>query len=169
MLLGLDIGTTHLKAGLFDLNGRLQALATRSNPSLPAPSGSAFGERYYDPHALWQSVLGLLSEIGQQARSAGLPPAQVVGIASMAETGLLLERRSGAPRTPLLPWFDPAATPQAERLKARPDLAERVCIGGLRPSFKCALAKLLWLQERQPSHSWMGRSGWALPTWCFTA
>jgi xylulokinase len=144
MLLGLDIGTTHLKAGLFDEDGALRACLVRPNQRRRSPEGWEF----YDPDELWQTLLVLLGDLARQAQTLHLEPARAVGIASMAETGLLLDRRGGTPRAPLLPWFDPAATPQAEALKQRPDLEARFYVCGLRPSFKCAVAKLLWLQQR---------------------
>jgi xylulokinase len=74
-----------------------------------------------------------------------------VGIASMAETGLLVDQRTGKPRTPLLPWFDRVANPQADYLAVHADHQARFLKSGIRPTYKCSLAKLLWLKERNPA------------------
>jgi xylulokinase len=74
-----------------------------------------------------------------------------VGVASMAETGLLLDRRTGTARTPMLPWFDRRPTAYAAQIAQAGDRYERFCATGQYPSFKSTLAKLLWLRERDHS------------------
>jgi len=56
----------------------------------------------YDPQALWGNVVAVIREATQQ-----VPTRQIIGIgiASMAETGMLVDRKSGAPRTEMLPWL----------------------------------------------------------------
>jgi len=140
-LLGIDVGTTHCKAGLFDQQGQMVKVASRLSQSLK----SSKGYYYYNPEELWASLATATREAIQ-----GIPPGQIaaVGIASMAETGMLVDRLSGAPRTDLIPWFDSSATPQAEILRQADDLVERFCRAGIRPNFKCSLAKILWLREQ---------------------
>src|SRR5690242_12913864 len=104
MLLGLDLGTTHCKAGLFALDGRLIRLAARPTGAQRAPAGYAF----YDPEDLFSRVAAVVREV-----IADETDIAAVGIASMAETGLLVERGTGRALTPLLPWFDQSAAPQA--------------------------------------------------------
>ncbi len=144
-LLSLDLGTTHCKAALFTEQGKILAFASRPNPT----HLSGHGFEIYDPQELWKSVTSLSGEV-----LAGFPPSspvQAIGIASMAETGLLVDAHSGAELTPLFPWFEPSATPQAEQLNSRPDAAERFYRCGVRPSFKCSLARLMWLREQDPT------------------
>lgn len=140
-LLGIDVGTTHCKAGIFDQVGQLVRVTSRPTQSLKSPKGFF----YYDPQELWINILAVIRETIQQ-----IPAGQIaaVGIASMAETGMLVDRLSGAPRTDLIPWFDSAATPQAETLRKADDLLERFCRAGIRPNFKCSLAKVLWLRDQ---------------------
>lgn len=140
-LLSLDIGTTHCKAGLFDQHGRMERHISHPTPLQRADSGFA----YYDPEDLWSLCVRLLSQI-----QAGVKPGSIlaVGLTGMAETGLLIEPTTGNPRSPLIPWFEPAPTPQVERLKAAGDPFERFCRSGLRPSFKSGLAKILWLRDQ---------------------
>ena len=141
-LLGIDVGTTHCKAGLFRLDGDPISVSSRPTPLRRSPEGNAF----YDPQELWATVAAAIREVGEGCGQGGTISA--IGIASMAETGLLVDRKSGAPRSPLIPWFDPAATPQAELLKREGDHSERFIRSGIRPNFKCSLAKVLWLREQ---------------------
>ena len=151
-LLAIDIGTTTVKAARFALDGRLLASAARPNPVRQAPQGYS----YYDPGELWAAVCAALAEL-----SASLPePPLAVGVTGMAETGLLLGYAGGRPHTPLLPWFDRSAAPQAAALAARLDVGERYRLAGIRPSFKPGLMKLLWVQENDPAvldgAGWLG-------------
>lgn len=142
-LLGIDVGTTHCKAGLFRLDGGLIRVSSRLTPLRRSPDGYAF----YDPQELWATVVAAIREVVNGLEWGGTILA--IGIASMAETGLLIDQQSGAPRSPLLPWFDPAATPQAELLKREGDPQERFLRSGIRPNFKCSLAKVLWQREQE--------------------
>jgi sugar (pentulose or hexulose) kinase len=141
-ILAIDIGTTHCKAGLFALDGTALKIATRPMVTHRAPSGEA----YFDPEALWASVSAVIRKV---AASAG--PIAVIGIASMAETGLLVDRQTGVARSFFVPWFDTAAQAQADLIRRQSDALERYLKTGLRASFKCSLAKVLWLRARDES------------------
>ena len=141
-ILAVDIGTTHCKAGLFASNGTVLKIATRSMVVCHAPSGEA----YFDPEELWATTTAV---IRKATTSAG--PVAAIGIASMAETGLLLDRRTGAARSFFVPWFDTSAQGQADLIRRESDPLERYLKTGLRASFKCSLAKILWLRERDQS------------------
>ena len=138
-ILAIDIGTTHCKAGLFALDGTALKIAKRPMVTQRASSGEA----YFDPEALWTTVCTVIRKV---VAAAG--PIAAVGIASMAETGLLLGRRTGAARSFFVPWFDTAAQAQADLIRSQSDPMERYLKTGLRASFKCSLAKVLWLRAR---------------------
>lgn len=137
-ILVVDVGTTHCKAGLLAEDGAALRSATRPTPRDHDRSGAAT----IPPEALWEAVAGAIAEA-----LAGRPAVAAVGVAGMAETGLLLGRRDGRPRTPLLPWFDEAAAPHAAWLAGQADPAERFAALGIYPSFKVSLAKILRAAE----------------------
>ncbi len=143
MLLGVDVGTTHCKAGLFRPDGTAVKIASRPTLARHADGGWA----YFEPEELWQTVADALREA---ASASGSEPIAAVGIASMAETGLLLGKRTGAPRSFVVPWFETAAQPQADWIKAQADPLERFQRTGIRSSFKSGLAKILWLESLEP-------------------
>ena len=146
-LAGIDLGTTHCKIGLFNMQGgRGLFAASRPSPLHKSPEGFSF----YDPVELWELVQSLLAEASAWAVEHSLSPVRAIGVASMAETGLLIDPRSSALLTPLLPYFDTMAADQAASLRQTLDLQARFCLSGLRLSFKCSLAKLLWLRQRSP-------------------
>jgi sugar (pentulose or hexulose) kinase len=165
-LLGIDLGSTHCKAGLFDTDGRSLVTASRPNPTRHDPRGFAF----YDAEEVWGRVWELVQEVVTRQRLKRGEAVQAIGIASMAESGLLVERGSGTARSEMLPWFDPLATAQANTLRADFDLRDRFIASGVRPSFKCSLAKLLWLREKDArlleGAVWLGAAEYAAFRMC---
>jgi sugar (pentulose or hexulose) kinase len=157
LLLGIDIGTTNSKAGLFDTTGRQIAVASRPTKAHQSEKGN----HYYDPEEMWETIA---SAIREAATQAGDGQVTAIGIASMAESGLLVDRRTGKPRSTFMPWFDTCSTPQAERVSKASDAFERFTVSGLHNSFKLGLAKLLWLKEHEPEafgdSVWLSASGY---------
>lgn len=131
MFLGIDIGTTHCKVGLFAPDGGAVHIAARPTD--------------YAPDALWDMVDDAL---GETARAAGLESVVAIGVSSMAETGLLLDCATGKARTPFLPWFDRCAEAEAAAIACESDAFDRFCRTGLRVNYKSGLAKLAWLQTQ---------------------
>lgn len=143
LLLSLDLGTTHTKAGLFTENGGLLKSASRKMVLHHKPHLSS----YFDPGELWKETVEIIREV-----TADVDPKQIaaIGITSMAETGLFIDELTGETRTPLIPWFDPVSTSQVALLEKIGDPFERFRASGIRPNFKCSLAKILWLREENP-------------------
>ena len=141
-ILAIDVGTTHCKAGLFALDGTALKIATRPM----VVNRSSAGDAYFDPEALWATASEVIRKAAASAASIA-----AIGIASMAETGLLVDRKTGAARSFFVPWFDTAAQPQADLLRRQSDPKERYLKTGLRASFKCSLAKILWLRAKDES------------------
>ncbi len=138
-LLGIDIGTTNLKVGLFNRDGNLIDIQTASNRvyydkhSFP----------YYDPAVLVESVIGLIKELQEQSRHE----IETIGITSMAESGLLVNQETGEYISPILPWFDRRTNKIADQLRLEIDEIDRFKKTGIKHSYKHGLAKILWLKE----------------------
>lgn len=133
-----------MKVGVIEANGKLLATAIRANRKREHERGYA----YYDPQEMWAAICELIQEV--VAATAGITQIQAVGITSMAESGLLVDRQSGAPRSTIIPWFETCAIHQESRIRQEIDTYEHFCQCGLHPSFKQGLSKLLWVQETQP-------------------
>lgn len=148
-ILVVDVGTTHCKAGLVAEDGAALRSATRPTPHARDGAGAAI----IPPEALWEVVAATIAEL-----LAERPAVRAVGVAGMAETGLLLGRRDGRPRTPLLPWFDDSAAPFARWLAGQADATERFAALGIYPSFKVSLAKIL--RAAEPDRSIIDGAVW---------
>src|SRR5690242_5119604 len=111
-LLGIDVGTTHCKAGLCEADGTALHIASRPTPIHRTASGA-----YIEPSELWDVVAAVIHE----AVTAQRAPIEAIGIASMAESGLIVETVFGEPRGPIIPWFDTGAQPQAEHIASSID------------------------------------------------
>ncbi len=222
VLLSIDLGSTHIKAAAFSTTGLVLGQAVIEN--IHRLDEHAYP--IFDPKEMWSGCMQAVRQALKvaQGRSAaplekrrvetdrGLPPERYlqpmqvlgIGITGMAESGLLLDRASGQPLTPIYPWFDrraqnlagglPGSPPAAHtaegaesqsripadahtaegaesqsripadahtaegaesqsRIPADAHTAEgavRFLQHGVRPTYKCSLAKLLWIKEHFP-------------------
>jgi sugar (pentulose or hexulose) kinase len=147
ILLGLDVGTTSVKAAAFD-----ESLREVSHGRAPTP----WVGTELDPYALLDAAV--------QAARAALPAgAEVaaVGVAGMAETGVLVDA-AGVPVVPSIAWHDTRGAEEAARIAAElPAFSERT---GLPPSTLCTLAKYAWMREHWPDSArgarWVNIAEW---------
>jgi xylulokinase len=143
LLLGLDAGTTNIKAVVAAPDGTVVAAASEPTPvRYPRPEWAE-----YEPEALWQGCVGAvraaLARLDEPGRVRG------VAIASMAETAVPLDAAS-RPTFPAIAWFDKRAREQLQEL-VRTVGAERLFnVSGLAPEPIFGLLKLLWLKAEAP-------------------
>lgn len=107
MLLGVDVGTTHTKVGVYEEDGRLLAYTRGPTHREVAADGLSFRS----PETLWRDTATLIREA-----TVGLSrPIEALAISSMGEAGVPLDR-SGQPTYPVIPWNDTRAEVQMRRL-----------------------------------------------------
>jgi glycerol kinase len=112
LLLGLDVGTTSLGAGLFDPGGQLLAWTSRRLRS----SSSGPGRLEQDAAAIWRTTLSVLRAA---LAAAGREAADVaaIGVTSQRTSAMIWDRRSGRPLTPLVIWSDLRGGARAQALR----------------------------------------------------
>jgi sugar (pentulose or hexulose) kinase len=150
LLLGIDVGTSACKATIVDLDGAELAHGQVPTPWDAVPTGAQV-----DPEALFEAA----AEAANQAIDRA-PEGRVaaIGVTSMAEAGVLLDR-TGAILHPAVAWYDARGEGEA-RLLARelPDFVERT---GLPPSALCTLAKLRHLGTTSAAR-WLNVAEWVV-------
>ena len=143
--LGIDLGTSYFKAGIYDDAGSLRGLGREAVPKV------SDGERC-ELHAddFWRA---LRAAVTAALAEAGIPASALDGISysSQANSFILLDD-SGNPLTPLVLWPDGRAArgcaPLAQ-LASKSDFMEKTGIG-IVPNGEFMLAKLDWFRVNRP-------------------
>ena len=92
---GLDVGSTYVKAVMVDAGGDEVATARR-----PTPWTGTGGYAEMTGAALLDTVTGVLADLAEEARHAARPgPVVAIGVSGMAEAGALLDAADRGPRT----------------------------------------------------------------------
>lgn len=134
-VIGLDVGTTHIKSILFDEEGSILKEEKCKTPLVVKEEGSV-----YCPDEIIKIVECQLEELQR------LCPETPIGISitGMAEAGLIVDSVSGEPMSEILPWFDKRTSALAQKMSHQEE--ERVfSTTGLRNSYKYGIYKYLWL------------------------
>ena len=145
-ILGLDLGTTEVKAGLVDLDGRLLAIA-RVGYGLEVGHGPGWAEQ--DPGAWWSAVVGAVRALHPTT------PVDIVaiGVDGHGPTLAAVDGRGEAIR-PAITFLDTRAAAEAAELSA----ATGIHGWALGP-----LPAALWLERHEPEVA--ARARWYLSTW----
>jgi sugar (pentulose or hexulose) kinase len=141
LIVGIDVGTTSAKAAVLDGSGRELAHGRAPLPWTSVPTGAEIDA----------SDLLATAVLAAQRALSGAPDARVVGVgvASMAETGVLLDRR-GEPAARSIAWHDSRGSEHAHRLAATIGADRFARHTGLRISPLPTIAKYSWMREHWP-------------------
>ena len=143
-LIGVDVGSTHIRAVLVTPESGVIHVALRATETHAVRGGGAF----HRPSEMLASASSAIAEcVAAAASLIGQKPA-AIGIASMAESGVPIDRRR-APVGDILAWHDPRPERQAAWLERQIGAASLFARTGLRPEPKYTLSKLLWLREHK--------------------
>lgn len=139
--IGIDIGTTSIRAIAFDTAGRKLAVGARPTPTRRLETG---GE--YDPEEIWSCALGALSEVGSI-----LDGRHVAGIAvaSIGESVVLLDEGL-RPLAPFIVWSDRRSEAEVDRIVDRIGRDRIFGISGHAPEYFFTLPKLMWMRDHWP-------------------
>jgi xylulokinase len=143
LLVGLDVGTSTVKAVVVDVHGQTVAIASRPQATdYPRPGWAS-----HDPAAVWDICCTVLREaiagVKQPDRIAA------VAVASMGEAGVTLDR-AGQPTGPIIAWFDRRTVAQTDRFAAAIDDDALFAITGTVLQPIMTAPKLMWLAETEP-------------------
>ncbi len=148
--IGLDVGTTGVKAVAFGIGAPWRTTAIREYPLLrPAPR-----QEVQDPAVIVSAATAALAECVASTGSA-----EVLGVSlSAAMHGLLALDANLRPLSPLLTWADGRAADEAADLAGRPVALDLQQTTGTAVHPMTPLAKLAWFRHRD-------RETWAAARW----
>jgi sugar (pentulose or hexulose) kinase len=157
LLLGIDMGTSACKAAVVDAEGAERAHGQAPMPWRQVPTGAEI-----DPTALLDAAL-----TAARAALSRAPEGRIrgIGVAGMAETGVLLDDRD-EPMAPAIAWYD-ARGADEKRLLAD-EIGERrfARTTGLPVSELCSAPKLRWLADNHPetraARRWLNVGEWVV-------
>lgn len=159
VFVGLDLGTTGIKAVAFDDDQQPVASATAPTPTRQLASGGA----EYDADELWQTACHVLSEVTATLASHG-HRAVAVATASMGESGVLVDG-GGNPLAPIIAWFDQRTLPQVDWWQAHVGVERTQRMTGLTPRPVFGATKMLWTRSNlrdawDSSVCWLNMADW---------
>lgn len=141
-LLGLDLGTSGLKAVIVNTQAKVVGLGQSEYPiDTPEP-----GAAEQDPARWWQAAVKAAREALAQA---GVADVAAVGFSGQMH-GTVLLGRDGQPVRPAIIWADQRSASVLHRVEERIGRAELGQICGTAPAAGFQVATLVWLQEHSP-------------------
>ena len=142
LFLGLDVGTSGIKAILVAANGDVRAAATTPLAlSTPQP-----GWAEQDPEKWWDAVIESVRAVLAQQPDAGIAS---VGISGQMHSSVFLDR-SGAVIRPALLWCDGRTTAECAEITERAGGEEHLRDWVRNPALEgFTLPKVLWLRKHE--------------------
>src|SRR6478672_393106 len=149
--IGVDVGTSSARAGVFDENGTL--LATARHPITVWHEAGSVVEQ--SSSEIWAACA---ASIGAAMAEAALPPSAVKGIGFDATCSLVVLDAGGQPltvsssgddRRNVIVWMDHRAMTEAREVNETQDEVLRYVGGSISPEME--IPKLLWLKRHLPS------------------
>ena len=145
LFVGLDVGTTSLKAVAVDAAGHVVGEA-----AAPTPWRHRGAQSDCDPLELAAVARDVLAEVVHDPRFPSGGRIHGVGVTGMAESGVLLDAQ-GRVLAPALAWHDPRGEVGMIERAVGADAFHRHV--GMRLNSKPSVAKILWLQRQVPGAS----------------
>lgn len=155
-LLGVDVGSTNLKAVLYDLRGSEVASASepteRVTPDADHPDWAV-----WQPEQIWNGIAGSIKQVASKIKD----PKEIKGVAvtGMGMDGVPIDI-NGDWLYPFISWHCPRTKPQMERWAETVGSEKQFAISGspiwpFHTSFR-----LMWMKENQPeilgkTHKWV--------------
>ncbi|OLB65709.1 MAG: hypothetical protein AUI10_05620 [Actinobacteria bacterium 13_2_20CM_2_72_6] len=137
--MGVDVGTTRVKAVAVDLHG-----AVRGEAAERTPWRRDGGHAEVDPAALVEHARRVATQV---AGGPGSGPVLGIGVTGMAETGVLVDGQD-RPLAPAIAWHDPRGDAETVARELGTDVFQATT--GLPLTVLPTLAKLLWLRRSHP-------------------
>lgn len=163
LLVGIDVGTTGVKAVLCDGEGRILAQAGEEYPThYPQP-----GWAEQDPDDWWRALCGLLPQLFAERQAT-----EVAGVAVSCQAPTVVAvNAAGRPLAPAQLWMDRRAEAQCDMLAEQVGGETIAAINGGRIDSYYQAPKLLWLRDAAPdvytaAHAFLQPNGYIVHKLC---
>ncbi len=144
-LLGIDLGTTNIKAVIFNTNGEAQASASATYPLImPAPNCVE-----QDANVWWKTAVDILREITTQAGAEVAANIRGISISSQLPSMLALDKDGCVLRNAMI-WMDKRSAPELDEILNSMGRAEYVASAGAQPDVAFLPCKILWFKKHEP-------------------
>ncbi len=153
-LLGIDVGTTAVKGGLFSLSGEIIGHASRQYPT----TRTRHCHVEQNPGHWLAAIAEILDELLDEHTR---PLVAAMGICSQVNTHVFVDH-AGIPLLPAIVWQDGRAAPEAEELDQQVTKAQKQAWWGMPAPIDAshALSRMAWVAKYHPDE-W-SRTRWVL-------
>ncbi|MDP9002994.1 MAG: FGGY family carbohydrate kinase [Myxococcota bacterium] len=140
-LLGIDIGTTGVRAAVYDEAGRVVAHAAEASSPATPTSGQVEG----DADDWWRAVRTVVAQMGDRTP---LTRIDAIGVTGQAPTAVLIDGNGELLRRAIL-WLDVRADAEAREIEGKLGPGGAEAIGGNRMHAYYLGPKLAWLRAHE--------------------
>ena len=145
-LLGIDVGSTSMKALVYDMDGNVISQGSRPTESIANDTDHPNWQVYLPDH-IWDGISSAIRDaVGQIGLQNRIVAAAVTGLGADA---VPLDER-GEPVYPFINWLCTRTTPQFERWLEKVGLERTFQISGWQPFIWSTALRFLWLKENEP-------------------
>ncbi len=146
-LAAIDLGSTSLKAGIFDAGGRPLAVAGRPTEQVrPDPAHPDWV--VWDPEQIWGGAADACREA--VARLDDPRRIRAVAVTGMGMDGVPVDA-GGNVLYPFISWHDPRTVPQAAWWRKTVGAEKTFAVAGLPVWHFEAVMRILWMREHEPA------------------
>ena len=145
IFMGVDLGTSSLKAGIFDSNGKEIGFSSVENSIIFSSPGMA----ELNPEKIFQSFLDIVKQCIKKSKIS-VNNLEAIGLGTQMHSVIAIDSRGNCITNAII-WADTRAKNQAESIKEKFDYEKMSFNTGCRvthPSYP--LSKILWLKENEP-------------------
>jgi xylulokinase len=146
-LLGMDLGTTNIKANIMDEDGEI--IATASRPNTPIMPGPGMVEQ--DPRQWWDNACSILKEITKEAGEEVVRRIRGISVSSQI-ISLVPVRKDGTPVRNAITYQDTRSADELDYIVNALGYDNYASIMGAPPSVAFLTSKLLWYRKNEPEN-----------------
>ena len=146
LLMGIDLGSTSIKAVIYDETGNAVASGSRPTPlSHDNPAQPTWC--VWEPDRIWECVVNASKEATSKIKNA--EEIKAVAVTGFGMDGLPLDKE-GTPLYPMISWHCPRTIPQCEAFSTRIGAENMFSRTGKQVMDIDSIYRMIWMKENHP-------------------